>query len=66
VIEDNGNGVKGKPKSESDKMYYFNNGKLLEEINKEEGSEYAIKESDAEGLLAEFNEYLDIYRKNNG
>ena len=47
-------------------MYYFNNGKLLEEINREEGSEYAIKESDAEGLLAEFNEYLDIYRKNNG
>jgi hypothetical protein len=62
VIEDNGEGAKGKEKSEIDKMYYYNNNKLIKELNKEEKSEYTIKESDGEELLSEFNEYLDIFK----
>ncbi len=63
VIEDDGEGSKGKPKNELDKMYYFNNGKPIKELNKEAESEYTIKTSDAEELLAEYEEYLDIYKK---
>lgn len=62
VIEDNGEGDKGKEKSEIDKMYYFNGTKFIKEINKEQNSEFTIKESDAEELLSEFNEYIDIYK----
>ncbi len=63
VIEDNGEGAKGKPKNELDKMYYFNNGQLINESKKAKVSEYTIKESDAEELLSEFNEYLEIYKE---
>ena len=61
VIEDDGEGTKGKSKNDIDKMYYFHKGKLLEELKKNEKSEYTVKESDAEELLSEFNEYLEIY-----
>lgn len=61
VIEDNGEGSKGKPKNEIDKMYYFNNGKLIKEISNNKEPEQTIKESGAEELLSEFNEYLQIY-----
>ena len=63
VIEDDGEGPKGKPKNELDKMYYFNNGELINESKKAEASEYTVKESDAEELLSEFKEYLEIYKK---
>jgi hypothetical protein len=62
VIEDNGDGVKGKPKSEIDKMYYYNKGKLIKEIRNQKEPEQAIKEIDAEELMVEFNEYLQIYK----
>jgi hypothetical protein len=62
VIEDNGEGGKGKPKNELDKLYYFSGGILIKEINKEENTEYTIKESDAEELQSEFKEYLDVYK----
>jgi hypothetical protein len=62
VIEDNGEGEKGKPKDQLDKMYYFSSGKLIKEVNNQKESEYTVKESDAEELLSEFNEYLDIYK----
>lgn len=65
VIEDNGEGPKGKPKSEIDKMYYFSNGKLIHEHTKGNEKEFTVKESDAEELLSEFNEYLDIYQNLN-
>jgi len=65
VIEDNGEGKKGKSKDQIDKMYYFDNGKLIKEINNKNEVEYALKESDALELLSEFNEYLDIFKKNN-
>lgn len=63
VIEDNGEGAKGKDKTELDKMYYFQDGQLIQELKKNEAEEYTIKESDAEELLAEFNEYLELFRK---
>lgn len=63
AIEDDGDGMKGKSKDEIDKMYYFNNGKVLDEVKKNEKSEYTIKESDPEELLSEFNEYLEIYEQ---
>jgi hypothetical protein len=62
VVEDNGEGNKGKSKTDIDKMYYFSNGKLIQELKKNIESEYSIKESDAEELLSEFNEYLNIYQ----
>jgi hypothetical protein len=63
VIEDNGDGPKGKAKSDIDKMYYFSQGKLIQELNKEKQSEYTIRDSDAEELIAEFNEYIELYKK---
>jgi hypothetical protein len=62
VIEDNGEGEKGKPKDQLDKMYYFSSDKLIKEVSNQKESEYTVKESDAEELLSEFNEYLDIYK----
>lgn len=62
IIEDSGEGHEGNDQNEMDKMYYYNNGKLIKELKKEKESEYTIKESDAEELLAEFNEYLEIYK----
>jgi hypothetical protein len=61
VIEDDGTGAKGKSKEAIDKMYYFDNGRLLAEIGNETEAEHTIKESDAEELLSEFNEYLQVY-----
>lgn len=61
VIEDNGEGGKGKAKADIDKIYYFSNGEVVKELKKAEETEYSIKQGDAEELLAEFNEYLEIY-----
>lgn len=66
VIEDNGSGPKGKEKGAMDKMYYFENGKVVKEAAKGEEEEYNIKNSDAEELLTEFKEYLDTYNKTIG
>lgn len=65
VIEDNGNSPKGKPKSDIDKMYYFSQGKVIQELNKEKQSEYNIRDSDAEELISEFNEYKELYKRMN-
>jgi hypothetical protein len=62
TIEDNGDGPKGKSNDEIDKMYFFHENTLIQEINKEEKEEYSIRESDAEELMSEFNEYLSIYQ----
>lgn len=61
VIEDDGTGEKGKSKENIDKMYYFHNGELVKELKNNTESEFNIKSSDAEELLSEFNEYLEIY-----
>jgi len=63
VIEDNGEGNKGKSKDILDKMYYFNDGKIIKEINNAKEKEYSVKEGDAEELLSEFKEYSEIYSK---
>ncbi len=61
VIEDNGEGTRGKDNESIDKMYYYANDKMIKEVNGEEKEEYAIKQSDAEELLSEVKEYMEAY-----
>lgn len=60
VIEDDGTGEAGKEKEKLNKLYYFNEEKPFHEINNSGETEYSIKESDAERLLEEANEYLKL------
>jgi hypothetical protein len=61
VIEDNGEGDRGKGSEAIDKMYYYHNDAIVKEVNEGEKAEYSIRESDAEELLSEVKEYLDVY-----
>jgi hypothetical protein len=61
VIEDDGSGEKGKSKESIDKMYYFNNGAVIQELKGNVESEYSVKDGDAEELLSEFKEYMELY-----
>ncbi len=61
VIEDNGS---AKEAEMADKMYFFQGGELIGEENGAKEKEYAIKSSDAEELLQEAAEYLDLARSN--
>ncbi len=61
VIEDDGTGEAGKEKAELNKLYYFNEGMPVHEINNTNETEYSVRESDAERLLEEANEYLKLY-----
>lgn len=61
VIEDDGDGPKGKAKQDLDKLYYYNHGAFLAEFNKEHTLEYTIENSDARELLSEFNEYMEMF-----
>lgn len=65
VIEDNGEGERGKEKENIDKLYYFSNGKMIKEVSEEDESEYNIKNLDAEELQAEVREYLDLFKSAN-
>jgi hypothetical protein len=65
VIDDNGNEEESKDINETEKLYYFDRGKLIKEVNKEVNGEYTVRHSDAEELLSEFNEYVEIYRSPN-
>lgn len=63
VIEDNGLDNEGADNEPADKVYYYKDGiKVFEEYNTEE-TEYAIQESDAEGLLQEVKEYKEEFNK---
>jgi len=58
VIEDHGS---AEAEAEmADKMYFFHAGKLIGEENGANEKEYAIESSDAEELLQEAAEYLDL------
>jgi hypothetical protein len=61
VIEDDGSASRMEEKAE--KMYYYHHGKVVREVGNPKESEYSIKESDAEELLQEAREYLDILSK---
>lgn len=61
VIEDDGSGAKGKDEQVT-KMYYYHQDAPLKEFNGEKETEYGIRSSDAEELMAEYREYLDIYK----
>lgn len=64
VIEDNGEGEKGKPKDQLDKLYYFQDDKVVSEFHSENESEYSVREGDGEELLAEFKEYMEAFNNN--
>lgn len=61
VIEDDGTGEAGKDKEKLSKLYYFNEEKSFHQINNTSETEYSIKESDAERLMEEANEYVKLY-----
>jgi len=61
VIEDDGTGTAEKEKGKLTKLYYFNEEKPFHEINNSGETEYSIKESHAERLMEEANEYVKIY-----
>lgn len=63
VIEDNGSGERGKVAETIDKMYYFHNEEVILEKSNELEKEYSIRNSDAEELLKEVNEYLEIFKE---
>jgi predicted RNase H-like nuclease (RuvC/YqgF family) len=62
VIEDQDGEQRGKAKSEIDKLYYFHNGEVVEEMKKDQKAEYSIRESDGEELYTEFKEYVDLFK----
>lgn len=63
VIEDSGLAEREIELEEIDKVYYFNNGELIKEIGSEKESEFSIRNSDAEELLSEVKEYLNVYKE---
>lgn len=62
AIEDDGSGDRGKAKNQFDKIYYFKDGDYITEVNNSKEGEYTIKQSDAEKLLQEAKEYMDIFK----
>lgn len=62
VIEDDGTGDRGKAKDQLDKMYYYDQGEPMEEVNASGEGEYSIRKSDAEELMQEAREYLEIFK----
>lgn len=62
VIEDDGSGERGKTEGDFDKAYYFHNNEAIKEKKDGEESEFSVKDGDSEELLAEFKEYMEIYR----
>lgn len=59
VVEDEGM-EQGKEESIQGKLYYFHNGKAIREVNNTDENEYSIRESDAERLMLEAKEYMEI------
>lgn len=62
VIEDNGDAKREEENNSIDKMYYYLNGEFVQEVSNEKENDFTIKHSDSEELLAELNEYLEIYQ----
>ncbi len=65
IIEDNGAGERGKMAEELDKIYYFYNESVIDEKTNSTEKEYGIRNSDAEELVEEVKEYLDILNSAN-
>lgn len=61
VIEDDGSGPKGKATDQMDKLYYFHSDEVIQEIRKNEEAEHGVRDSDGEELLAEAQEYLQLF-----
>jgi len=58
VVEDDGSGDRGKEKESIDKIYYFHEGEVVNEMHNTEEEEYSIRKSDGERLLQEAAEYM--------
>jgi len=63
IIKDDGNKNQGDDEKVKSKMYYFNNGELVKEVNNSEEDEHEIRRSDSERLLQEAEEYLLLVKK---
>lgn len=63
VIEDDGSAPKGKKIEEMSKAYYFQNNEMIRELKSETKVENTVKDSDAEELLSEANEYLTLFKE---
>lgn len=63
VIEDDGLSETGEEAAEDDKAYYFYEGKMVKEVNNTSEEETGIRDSDAERLLQEANEYMELAKK---
>lgn len=63
VIEDKGEAPKGEALDQLDKVYYFHEDAPIFEKHKEAEGEYSVRNSDAEELLTEVKEYLEIFQK---
>lgn len=61
VIEDNGEGERGKSESELDKIYYYHGGSMIKEVGANTVESEEI--SSGEELVEEAMEYLSIYEK---
>jgi hypothetical protein len=67
LIQDDGisgkeeNGETGEKAETINKMYYFQGDELIKEIKQANEEEHSIKNSDAEELIQEVNEYLEIF-----
>lgn len=59
VVEDSGMS-QGKEESIDGKVYYYHEGQAIREVNNTGEKEYSIRDSDAERLLQEANEYLEM------
>lgn len=64
AIEDDGSGERGKSSEELNKVYYYHQGEFIKEAKGGSESEHTVKNSDAEELQSEFNEYLEIFNSN--
>lgn len=64
TIEDNGAGERNKSTEAFDKIYYFSNNEVIRELKLNEKTEHSIKDGDAEELISEVTEYIEIYKNN--
>ncbi len=62
TIEDDGSAPKDKEKGSIEKAYYYQDDKLVSEVNNSKEAEFNIKNSEAEELLQEAKEYLEVYK----
>jgi uncharacterized protein YcfL len=61
IIEDDGSVERKKGEELIDKMYYYHQGEIIKESKFKDEAEYGIRNSDAEELMQEVREYIDVF-----